>query len=73
MVIRKHIPPLSMPATAASETTRSTFFSPSLTASVADFWCTAATEKNLGDEQTVDDLIAVRRRGVDLERNDMVE
>lgn len=60
-----------MPATAISDTARSTFLRPSLTASVADFWCTAATEKYLGD-WVMEDLARVRTTGVVLDRKDMV-
>ena len=61
-----------MPATATSETARSTDFKPSLTESAADFCWTIEVEKRRGDERRVEDLIVVRRSGVVLERKDIV-
>ncbi len=65
-------PPLSIPATATSETARSTDFRPSLTESVAVLCWTTEMEKKRGDERAMGDLIVVRRRGVVLERKDIV-
>jgi hypothetical protein len=50
-----HLPPASMPLTAASDTVRSTAFRPSLTVSVADFWQAMAVEKRRGDGRAAAD------------------